>query len=101
MAVMSISQNILNKREIDNKYRSVGLQKQLILNESGKSATELNKIITGQYLASFSTLTDLVFNRTFLELLNDLCGISDTTAYGISEPHIVINGLPDIQKSPY
>ena len=46
MAVMSISQNILNKREIDNN------------------------------LASFSTLTDLVFNKTFLELLNDLCGVS-------------------------
>ena len=69
MAVMGVSQKILNKKETENKYRSVELQKQLILNESGKSVTELNKIITDQYLASFSTLTDFVFNTTFLDLL--------------------------------
>jgi outer membrane protein TolC len=149
-AVMGVSQNILNKRETENKFRTVELQKQLISNESVKSANELNKIITDQYLASVSTLADFNFNRTFLELLrreneivkqfvknglgkqtdyltlmietqsqeilvaqlknqyrkdlmllNELCGISDTTRYELAEPQLVVRGIPDIKKSPY
>jgi len=68
MAVMGVSQNIFNKREIENKLRSVDLQKQLVSNSSRISVTELNKIITDQYLVAYSGYTDLLFNKTFLEL---------------------------------
>lgn len=150
MAVIGVSQTILNKRVIENKYQSVELQKELLKNESGKSVNELTKIITDQYLISFSSFTDLTFNQTFLELLlkqngivkefvknglgkqtdylsllietqtqeilvvqlksqyrkdimflNELCGISDTSRYELTEPQIVSKGMPDIKKSPF
>jgi outer membrane protein TolC len=148
-AVLGVSQNIFNKRELENKYKAADLQKQLASNSSRKSATELNKIITNQYLTSFSTYTDLLFNKTFLELfekenaivlqfvkngvckqtdylslvietqsqeilvsqlqsqyindlmlLNQLCGINDSVWYELLEPQLVINGTPDITRSP-
>ena len=68
MAVMGVSQNIFNKRELENKLRSVDLQKQLVSNSSRISVTGLNKIITDQYLVSYSGYTDFLFNKTFLEL---------------------------------
>jgi outer membrane protein TolC len=149
-AVVSVTQNILNNRELDNKYKSVELQRELLKNESGKSINELNKIITYQYLTSFSTLTDLTFNQTFLELLvkqneivkqfvknglgkqtdyltllietqsqeilvvqlksqyrkdfmllNELCGIRDTSMCELTEPQLEAKGMPDIKKSPF
>jgi hypothetical protein len=68
MAVMGFTQNILNKKELHNKYKAVDLQKQLVNNSSRISVTELNRIITDQYLTSFSGYSDLLFNKTFLEL---------------------------------
>lgn len=68
MAVMGVTQNVFNKRELNNKYKAVDLQKQLINNSSRISVTELNKIITDQYLTAFSGYGDFLFNKTFLEL---------------------------------
>jgi hypothetical protein len=70
-AVMGVSQNIFNKKELDNKYKSVGLERQSIYNSSRLSAYELNKLITDQYLTTFSIYSDLLFNRTFLKLSRD------------------------------
>jgi outer membrane protein TolC len=67
-AVMGVTQNIFNKRELDNKYKAVDLQKQLVNNSSRISVTELYKIITDQYLTAFSGYSDLLFNKAFLEL---------------------------------
>jgi outer membrane protein TolC len=67
-AVMGVSQNIFNKKELYNKYEAVDLQKQRINNSSVISGYELKKIITNQYLTSFSEYTDFLFNKTFLEL---------------------------------
>jgi outer membrane protein TolC len=67
-AVVGVSQNIFNKKELTNKYNSVDLQKQLVSNSSLISANELNKLITEQYLTAFSGYSDLKFNKTFLEL---------------------------------
>jgi outer membrane protein TolC len=68
MAVIGITQTIFNKRELTNKYRAIDIQKQLINNSSSISTSELKKIITEQYLISFTDLTDFQFNKTFLEL---------------------------------
>lgn len=68
MAVMGVTQNVFNKRELNNKYKAVDLQKQLINNSSRISVTELNKIITDQYLTAFSGYGDFLFNKAFLEL---------------------------------
>jgi outer membrane protein TolC len=71
MAVMGVSQNIFNRKELDNKYKSVDLQKKSIDNSSRFSSFELNKLITDQYLTAFSVYSDLLFNRTFLKLSRD------------------------------
>jgi outer membrane protein TolC len=68
-AVVGVTQSIFNKRELNNKYEAVGLQKQLVNNSSRITGTELNKIITDQYLTAFSGYSDLLFNKIFLELL--------------------------------
>ena len=67
-AVMGVTQNIFNKRELNNKFEAVDLKKQLVNNYSRISVTELNKIITDQYLISFTDYSDYTFNKTFLEL---------------------------------
>jgi len=69
-AVLSVSQNIFNKNVINNKYRSVDLQKQLINNSSKISSKELNRVITDQYLVAYSALSNLLFNKSFLELVS-------------------------------
>jgi outer membrane protein TolC len=68
-AVMGVSQSVFNKREINNKYEGINLQKRSFNNSSRISINELNKIITDQYLATFSDYSDFLFNRNFLELL--------------------------------
>lgn len=67
-AVVGVTQNIFNKKEIMNKYNTVNIKKQLVNNSSMISTDELNKLITEQYLTAFSGYSDLIFNKTFLEL---------------------------------
>jgi outer membrane protein TolC len=148
-AVLGASQNIFNRRELKNKYEAADLQKKLLNNSYIISASELKKIITDQYLTSFSGYSDFVFNESFLDLfekennivkefvknglckqtdylslqvetqsqeilvsqlknqyrkdlllLSQLCGLSDSAWYELSEPQIVIKGVPDITRSP-
>jgi outer membrane protein TolC len=68
-AVMGISQPLFNKREINNKYEALDIQKRTLNNSSQISINELKKVITEQYLTSFASYTDFLFNRNFLELL--------------------------------
>ena len=68
-AVMGVSQPFFNKKEINNKFEAVDLQKRSINNSTQISINELNKIITDQYLISFSEYNDFLFNKNFLELL--------------------------------
>ena len=57
-AVLGVSQNIFNKRAVNNRYAAVEIQKQSINNSSKISINELNKIITDQYLTAYSGYTD-------------------------------------------
>jgi outer membrane protein TolC len=68
MAVMGVTQNIFNQKELDNKFKAVNLQKKLVNNSTRISIIELNKVITDQYLTAFSGYDDFLFNKTFLEL---------------------------------
>ena len=68
-AVMGVSQPLFNKKEINNKYDAVDIQKRTLNNSSQISINELKKVITEQYLTSFASYTDFLFNRNFLELL--------------------------------
>jgi outer membrane protein TolC len=66
--VVGVTQNILNRRNINNKYQSVNIQRQTAMNTSKISVNELKRIITEQYLASFADYNELTFNKSFLEL---------------------------------
>jgi outer membrane protein TolC len=67
-AVVGVSQNVFNKKDLTNKYNTINLQKQLVSNSSVISANELNKLITEQYLTTYSGYKDFIFNKNFLEL---------------------------------
>jgi len=148
-AVLGVNQKILNKKEITNKYSSVDLQKQSATNSSRISVTELNKVITDQYLVALSSYDDYLFNKTFLglfeteneivkqfvkngvckqtdylslsvetqsqeilviqlksqyrkdlSLLNQVCGLNDSSWIELTAPRIIVKGAPDIAKSP-
>ena len=148
-AVVGVTQPLFNKKELSNKYNAIDIQKQSLNNSSRISLTELNKVITDQYITSYSGLTDFLFNKNFLELLgkeneivkqfvkngiakqtdylsllveiqsqeilinqlknqyrndlmllNQLCGLKDSTWYELADPAVEIKGTPDIKKSP-
>lgn len=67
-AVVSVSQNILNQKDIKNKSQSVQLQKELSSINFRMSVAELDRSVTGQYLASLTVYNDLIFNIGFLDL---------------------------------
>jgi outer membrane protein TolC len=67
--VVGVSQNILNRRELSNKFQAINIQRQTATNYSRISVAELKKIITGQYLASYTDYSDLAFNKSFLDLI--------------------------------
>jgi outer membrane protein TolC len=147
--VVGVTQNIFNKKELTNRYKAVNIQKQSVDNSARITITELSKMITDQYLTSFSGYTDFQFNKTFLTLLekeneivkefvkngiakqtdyltllletqtqeilisqlqtqykkdltllNQLCGLTDSSWYELDNPVIKISGSPDITKSP-
>ena len=68
-AVVGVSQNILNRKELSNKFQAVSIQRQLVTNSSRISLADLKKMITEQYLASYTDYSDLTFNKSFLELI--------------------------------
>jgi outer membrane protein TolC len=67
--VVSVSQNIFNKKELINKYKAVEIQKSVLNNSTRITITELKKAITSQYLTAFLSYTDFLFNKSFLELM--------------------------------
>jgi|WetSurSiteA1Bulk_404760.scaffolds.fasta_scaffold03342_5 outer membrane protein TolC len=70
-AVAAVTQNIFNRRELENKFQSLEIQKQSIGNSTKLSVAELKKTITDQYITSYSDYSDLQFNRSFLDLMTN------------------------------
>jgi outer membrane protein TolC len=68
LGVVGVSQNILNRKDLNNKYKSVNIQRQIATISSRITIAELKRIITEQYLTSFAVFNELTFNRSFLEL---------------------------------
>jgi hypothetical protein len=64
-AIAAVTQNIFNRRELENKF-----QKQSIGNSAKLSVAELRKVITDQYITSYSDQLDFQFNLSFLDLMN-------------------------------
>jgi outer membrane protein TolC len=148
-AVVGVSQNILNRKVMKNRYEAVDILKRSANNSSKISLTELKKVITEQYLTAYSDYSDFSFNKTFLDLfhkeneivkafmqngvvkqtdylsflvesqtqellvsqvkgqyikdlmiLNELCGLNDSSWYKLSDPQLQITGSPEIAKLP-
>jgi len=68
-AVAAVTQNIFNRRELENKFKTLEIQKQSITNTSKLSVAELRKTIADQYITSYSDMSDLQFNRSYLMLM--------------------------------
>jgi hypothetical protein len=69
-AVAAVTQNILNKKETINKYQAAGILKESISNKVKLSSAELKKVITDQYLVSYSDYSEMIFNRSLLDLMH-------------------------------
>lgn len=66
-----VSQNIFNRRTLENKYQSINTLKQSVSINKNLTTAELKRTITNLYLESFSVYSDLAFNRSFYDLLTD------------------------------
>jgi outer membrane protein TolC len=64
-----VSQNIFNRKIIENKYKTIDNQRQGISLNKKITIAELKRLITGLYLESYSVYSDLAFNSSFLELM--------------------------------
>lgn len=67
--VVSVSQNIFNKKELTNKYNAVDIRRRSLNNSSRITEIGLKKEITSQYLSAFLSYTDFLFNKNFLQLM--------------------------------
>ncbi len=70
-AVGYVSQNIFNRRRIENEFNSIENQKKGLIINKKLSVAEMKKEITNLYLESWSVYSDLLFNESFLKLMND------------------------------
>ncbi|MDP4222839.1 MAG: TolC family protein [Bacteroidota bacterium] len=69
-AVAAVTQNIFNRKDLENRLQALEIQKQSVGNNVRLSIADLKKTITDQYITSYSDLYDLQFNHSFLELMN-------------------------------
>jgi outer membrane protein TolC len=69
-AVLGVTQKIFNRKELDNKYEAANLVKKAAGNSTRISVTELTRTVTNQYLTAYTTYSDLMFNRNFLDLFH-------------------------------
>ena len=105
--VVGVSQNILNKRELSNKFQAIDIQRQIVTNSSRISGAELKRLITEQYLMSCADYNNLSFNKSSLELsykenmithqfmINGLCKQTDYLSLQVETQslEIIVNQL--------
>lgn len=70
-AVGYVSQNIFNRRIIENELKSLNTEKTGLNINRRLTTAELKKTITSLYIASFSVYSDLQFNMSFLDLMKE------------------------------
>jgi outer membrane protein TolC len=104
---VGVSQNILNKREMSNKFQAIDIQRQIVTNSSRISGAELKRLITEQYLMSCADYNNLSFNKSSLELsykenmithqfmINGLCKQTDYLSLQVETQslEIIVNQL--------
>lgn len=78
VSVVGVSQPILNRQIKKNRYESISIQKQNLLNNSEITNAELVKLITAQYIDAFTAYTNLQVSSSFKAMLNDYHNVLKT-----------------------
>ncbi|HET6991046.1 MAG TPA: TolC family protein, partial [Bacteroidia bacterium] len=68
-AVASVSQSLFNKKIYAPQYEALRIESASATNSGKISEHELKKDITTQYLSAYSSLNQLIYNRSLLQLL--------------------------------
>jgi outer membrane protein TolC len=71
VSTVNVSQNIFNKKTIEAQYSKIGIQNQTVKNTLRLSEKELKKIITDQYLTTYTLSTEIDFKKTLLKSANN------------------------------
>ena len=70
-STVGVSQYILNKKTLQNKYESLSIDRTLIRNNTKISTNDLKRLITTQYLSAFSDYTEMLFNKKVNQLIDN------------------------------
>jgi outer membrane protein TolC len=73
--VVSVSQSLVSRGNLDAQYKNLQLQKQGISNSARISEQDLKRTITNQYLTAFGTLQELNLAKEIRALLQNEVGI--------------------------
>lgn len=70
-SVVGISQNIFNKKLLNNKYEGLGIERSSLINTRKISVNDLKRLITSQYLSTVTDYFDITFNKKAGKLIED------------------------------
>lgn len=68
-AVVQASRNFISRNNLSAQYRAIALQNRVVLDTIRLSQKDLARTITDQYLAAYSSLLQVDFNKQLYELL--------------------------------
>jgi outer membrane protein TolC len=69
--LIGINQNILNHKDLQNKYQSNNIQKRSITNSAKISGADLTRVITAQYMTTYADFIDDSLNESAMKLLEN------------------------------
>ncbi|MCE1198264.1 MAG: TolC family protein [Marinilabiliales bacterium] len=149
-AAISVSKEIVGRKNLQNQLLAIENQKQSILNPIQVTEQELKKNVTDQYISVFGLQRAVEFSMAELEILqkeermvkqmtlsgtykqtdyltfrvqmlqqemliqqlhsryktayrnlNYLCGVADTTTAAVGDPKLILEKLPELQRSVF
>ncbi|MEO6133453.1 MAG: TolC family protein [Saprospiraceae bacterium] len=68
-AMITVSQPLIGKNNLNNKFLDLHLQNRSLINQIKLSEQELNRTITEQYITAYGDLAQIKFNEEMLNLL--------------------------------
>jgi hypothetical protein len=91
---------LFNKGFLDLFRKEEDILKQFVKNGVGKQTDYLSLLVEAQSQEILINQLKSLYKKD-LSLLNQLCGLNDSTWYELTEPHILISGTSDITRTPY
>ncbi len=68
-SLVGVSQNVFNKKILNNKYEGIDIEKSSVVNNRKISINDLRKIVTSQYLLALADYIDITFNKKAEKLI--------------------------------